>query len=58
MLETKANLFIHLTIFITRIGVVVGLAISAQFAYAQNVAQNYPNKPIKAIVPALPLTKI
>lgn len=51
MLETKVNLFVRLTTYLTRISFLLGLSIATQFAHAQSTAQNFPNKPIKAIVP-------
>ena len=51
MLETKVNLFLRLANYLTRASFVLGLSIATQFAYAQSTTQNFPNKPIKAIVP-------
>jgi tripartite-type tricarboxylate transporter receptor subunit TctC len=51
MLETKVNLFLCLATYLTRASFVLGLSIVTQFAYAQSTTQNFPNKPIKAIVP-------
>ncbi len=51
MLETKDKLFKRLPFFVVITSLLIGLTTGVQDANAQATAQNYPNKPIKAIVP-------